>query len=643
MKNTLIVLFVLLAAVAGAQTNSDIYFEHSYGGGNSDILCTPSGANYVATAGIGDGTASIAWSGSTWVVSGLSSGIEYTTNAPEYPTNGAAYYLYRGGTNVTSGIYGNCTLTFYNFSAPVSTLVQQSLNGLWINSGDTIGFSYSGTVGPCTGTNGSPLSVALNEGVLYTSPSFYASNGTWSISGTLVANGTNVSVNILFGSSDTNNLAAGTNYIFAGVNTSTNTLFVYDQCGQCCTLNLTNLSLTSPNLDPHDPAGAAKAATNGYPWMAEVSSLITFTNPLTGAPGTSVLITNLGSGIVAVWQLTIPQGAAGAAGAPGTNTVTTQNFTNSVLSSQFLTYYQNNYFSFGTSNFVAVVPNLFSWQLVPPNLGGGGLLPGTNANEKLYGSFTGTNAWFAITNGFTTTNAIAVSVSGAGGGYGVVRLFGTDHPELLGRTNSFYGQHVAFSYPVADSDAATKNYVDLSIAAAALGSQWSAYSDSNNVSHYSYSVYGQPVMDLTSAFLWIGLGGTSVDGTGTNILITCLSSNLVGNWQMRSTTNLLIPFTVWTKYTTNISAGVCTFTVPMTMGTNNAQFFQLVKGTSTAIVADTAIAASGGVLYPSNSWNLATITNGMGNFAVWQGNSNGQALVSLYLSNGVVRIKQLAP
>jgi len=52
---------------------------------------------------------------------------------------------------------------------------------------------------------------------------------------------------------------------------------------------------------------------------------------------------------------------------------------------------------------------------------------------------------------------------------------------------------------------------------------------------------------------------------------------------------------------------------------------------------------SQGTIYPSNTWNLATITNGMPNFSFWQGNSNGQALVSLFLSNGVVRIKQQAP
>jgi hypothetical protein len=46
------------------------------------------------------------------------------------------------------------------------------------------------------------------------------------------------------------------------------------------------------------------------------------------------------------------------------------------------------------------------------------------------------------------------------------------------------------------------------------------------------------------------------------------------------------------------------------------------------------------MIYPSNTWNLAAITNAMPNFSFWTGNSNGQALVTLSLSNGVVRYLQ---
>ena len=52
---------------------------------------------------------------------------------------------------------------------------------------------------------------------------------------------------------------------------------------------------------------------------------------------------------------------------------------------------------------------------------------------------------------------------------------------------------------------------------------------------------------------------------------------------------------------------------------------------------------AGGTTYPSNTWNQATITNGLPNFSFWTGNSNGVALVSVQVSNGLVFVKQLAP
>ena len=50
-----------------------------------------------------------------------------------------------------------------------------------------------------------------------------------------------------------------------------------------------------------------------------------------------------------------------------------------------------------------------------------------------------------------------------------------------------------------------------------------------------------------------------------------------------------------------------------------------------------------GTVYPSNTWNLAAITNAMPNYSFWVGNSNGQALVSVYLANGVAWVKRIAP
>jgi hypothetical protein len=62
-----------------------------------------------------------------------------------------------------------------------------------------------------------------------------------------------------------------------------------------------------------------------------------------------------------------------------------------------------------------------------------------------------------------------------------------------------------------------------------------------------------------------------------------------------------------------------------------------------AVSFTNTIPVAGGLIYPSNTWNLTTITSAMPNFSIWQGNSNGLAFVSVYTSNGVARVKQLVP
>lgn len=58
-----------------------------------------------------------------------------------------------------------------------------------------------------------------------------------------------------------------------------------------------------------------------------------------------------------------------------------------------------------------------------------------------------------------------------------------------------------------------------------------------------------------------------------------------------------------------------------------------------------AITNQAGIYYPSNAlaWNLMTITNGLANWAFWEGNSNGLALVTVWNSNGTPIIKQVCP
>ena len=62
----------------------------------------------------------------------------------------------------------------------------------------------------------------------------------------------------------------------------------------------------------------------------------------TGAAGSAVVVTNVGSSTVMVLNFAIPQGSNGPAGPAGTNTVTVINFSNQVLSSQQILAYSTN-------------------------------------------------------------------------------------------------------------------------------------------------------------------------------------------------------------------------------------------------------------------------------------------------------------
>lgn len=59
---------------------------------------------------------------------------------------------------------------------------------------------------------------------------------------------------------------------------------------------------------------------------------------------------------------------------------------------------------------------------------------------------------------------------------------------------------------------------------------------------------------------------------------------------------------------------------------------------STSFVSSGSVTA--GMIWPSNSWSIATITNTVPNFAYGTFSSNGQALVTVQVTNGVVRIVQ---
>ena len=382
-------------------------------------------------------------------------------------------------------------------------------------------------------------------------------------------------------------------------------------------------------------------------WLqAQITALATnppsirFTNTVTGAPGTSVVVTNYG-GLIGVFQITIPAGSNGAAGAPGTNYVTVNQFTNVVLSSQRLVTYSTNNITWSTSNFLARVNGYYDNDLYGGQLGGSGLAPGTNVFIKLVGSLTGTNAWFTITNGYYTTNQISIAAVGAGGGLGTAKLYTVDHFELLGRTNYFFGQHIRFDDPLDGNDAATKSYTDVAIANA-LDGHWVG-GNLGNIYHLTYGHGNGTALDIGSSVLWASNVTATVDGTGTNVAII-FPTNSLTSWRVVSSTNLTLAngFTTYTNWTASTNTGIVTVLAPINFN-EDMRFYSIQGPGSDTFTVNPPIIALGGTIYPSNTWSLATITNAMSNLSFWTGNSNGTALATVHLSNGVVRVKLVLP
>jgi hypothetical protein len=335
-----------------------------------------------------------------------------------------------------------------------------------------------------------------------------------------------------------------------------------------------------------------------------------------------------------------------------------QTSVNVVLSSSELTLFTTNNFTFGTSNFIARVPQLYDWNLIPGQLGGGGVTFSTNVFEQLCGSYNGT-VWFVLTNGFTTTNAISLAVVGAGGGVGALTLFGLDHWELLGHTNSFFGQHLQFGTPQNPSDAATKFYVDSMLHILAppvqLAGGWLFDSQAPTLTNQTVSfiannvvifqlmanVTGAPIDSftpiITSTNTWTDGTNWFFNYTVGQAALQVAQTNLPVGWLVEACTNFMPPvlWLTFTNYTSVTNSGELTLTVPL--NTNLvAQFFRIHSPLFASATFTVPLKLAGGIFYPSNTWNLAAITNTMPDRSLWQGYSN-DTLVTLSLSNGVVR------
>ncbi len=239
-------------------------------------------------------------------------------------------------------------------------------------------------------------------------------------------------------------------------------------------------------------------------------------------------------------------------------------------------------------------------------------LPGTNVFEQLVGSFDGSTAWFVLTNGFTTTNAISLAVIGAGGGVGYITLFGLDHWELLGHTNSFFGQPFQFSKPVNGSDAATKDYVDSAIHVLAppvqMAGAWvlNSYVDTGGYEHVLFTAHNIPAMDMVSSASYPRIDSFTI--AGTNGVLQIAQTNLVDGWCVEACTNLTAPL-VWqtcTTYTSVTNSGEITLTIPLNMALP-CTFFR-ARGTVTTTTTISAILA----LLPRTVTNSTDTTYGLG-------------------------------
>ena len=374
-----------------------------------------------------------------------------------------------------------------------------------------------------------------------------------------------------------------------------------------------------------------KSGTNGS------TVTVAATNYL-GGVGTALLVTNIGTQLAAVIQFHIPQGA------PGTNTVTAYNFTNQVLSSKEYQTYITNYAHWTGSNFLARVAGLSRFSITGGDDAGN---PPQAIPISLLGSFTGTNAFFTVTNGYWTSNTISLwAISGLTNAVsglpmvnpGFCALYSLDHWELKSRVNSFDGQ----TWLVNGSAIANQNDVQNAFNSAFNGN-WSYYTDKNTVYHTIYSRMGQTIADIASATSFVPGASAGPDGTGTNFVMSILQTNLVAGYFVETITNLSVPnWLLFTNYTLSTNTGIVSFTIPINI-TEPMRAFRTRGASTNTAVFNFPIESNGGIYYPSNTWNLSTITNRMKNLSFWQGNSNGQAMVSVYLSNGVARIKQLAP
>ena len=215
MKNKLITLLMLcLPLAAMSQPSSYISFYHHYLSSDSANPAYPTGSNYLAIGGLSDGLATITWQSASnaWVVSGLSSGGEWTTNSIQYPTNGQLYILYGSSGPLLDSVSANCYLQFFNF-APLSAMpvVTTALTNFLPVAGGSGKFSARGV----SGSNNAVV-LLLNSNLVFESAPTTLSNSLWQLSGQFQFDGTNkvdIGVQLTGSGADSSGFLTITNFI----------------------------------------------------------------------------------------------------------------------------------------------------------------------------------------------------------------------------------------------------------------------------------------------------------------------------------------------------------------------------------------------------------------------------------------------
>ena len=258
---------------------------------------------------------------------------------------------------------------------------------------------------------------------------------------------------------------------------------------------------------------------------------------------------------------------------------------------------------------------------------------GTPATYAIRYSTTGTNGW-------TTTlpaapNILWLCVTSSATGAGSVKVTSIVNPNAVGNTNDLTTQ-TTYVAPATDG----RSPVNLNQLVTALGGVQSFQSSGTN---YYLALGGQKMMELANPRFIFSTNLTFViDGTGTNYALSLAVSNRVAGAYLIMSTNLLLPGNGFQPYasafTLTTNSGILTYTMPMSAtpkGDGFAVLFQVATPTGGSIQMDYPLTLNGGSLYPSNTWNLVSITNGLKSGDIITVNSNGLKLVDVWLSNAV--------